>query len=383
MTLLSTTRAALFASALVLPALQACGGGGEGGEAPAPLTVSPTEGQADEPRLAAGSVSVTELSRLEPAGRWSDAQAVAMDGDGHTYVLDSAVPARILKFDSAGAFLLRFGEDQDNRAAPTVIRQMSFAPEWNTILVSDPVKNVVASYLTLGMSSYTVEMRGGIPLEVLGRPQFGEYYLHAWDQLRSTSGVYHLRLPLDTLAVTYEVRIPSNAPVRKVMRDIYYRVTTDDAGRLYVAFQDGYPVRVLEPDGGTVRLQGIDRRGVARTSERIAAETEENLAKLRSEAPDLPDSLLMDAARPDSLLPVVEELDVDHVGRLWVRTHRADAAGATSYDVFDADGSYLARVDVPGAVRATTLAPDGTLVVLDESADEAGVVVRYEVRLGG
>jgi hypothetical protein len=197
--------------------------------------------------------------------------------------------------------------------------------------------------------------------------------------VRSLSGVYHMRLPVDTLATTYEVAIPLNLPIQQTARAVYFRMTTDQAGRLYLAFHDRYLVRVLEPDGTTVRLIGIDRPPVPKSSEAIASEAEENLAKLREEAADVGDSLLVEAARPDSVLSLIEELAIDPSGRLWVRTNRADAEGVTPYDVFDEEGRYMARVDVPGDVRATAFAPDGALVVIDAAGDPAGVVVRYEV----
>ncbi len=366
---------------LALSALAGCRGGDE--ETTAEPATSPTEAQADRPSLDPSAISVVEEFRLEPEGRWSDARAALADAEGRLYVLDAVAPARILRFDADGGGMMQFGEGEGDPSAAMIARDMSLAPAWNTILVVDRGNQILSSYLTMGMSTYTVEVKGGVPISALPLPAFSEYYLHGWDQVRSRAGVYHMRLPIDTLAVTYEVGIPLNAPVRKIMRDIYFHVATDAQGRLYVAFQDAYPARVLEPDGTTVRLVGIDRVGLARSPEQMAAETAEALEKLRREAPDIPDSLLMDAARPDSLLPLIEELDVDPAGRLWVRTHRADAAGTTPYDVFDAEGRYLARVDLPGEVRATSFAPDGSLVAVEGAADAAGTIVRYGVRLGG
>ncbi len=361
-----------------LAAAAACGG-----EEPAPEVprVSPTEAQADQPRTDPSLVSLTGRMRIESQGVWRQARDLAVDVDGRFYVLDGVDPSRILKLDTDGSFLLRFGEDEAGSDL-VVTQSISLARAWNTVLFVDRVTNSILAYLTLGMTTFKVQVVGGVPVDILGRPQFNEYYLHSWDAARGVSGVYQMRIPIDTLGLTYQVGIRPDEPIRRMMRDIYYRVASDDDGRLYVGFQDGYPVRVLEPGGATVRLVGIERRGVPRAPEAMEAEAEENLARLRRQAPDLPDSLLVEAARPDSLLPVIEELDVDPRGRLWVRTHRADAGGATPYDVFDAQGIYLARVDVPGPVRATTFGPDGALVVLAGAAGEAGEIVVYEVGLG-
>jgi len=244
----------------------------------------------------------------------------------------------------------------------------------------DRPESVLNSFLTLGMLTYSVPVTPGTAIDALGMPAFGEYYLHGWDQARSRAGVYHMRLPIDTLATTYEVAIPPDQPVGKIARDVFFRTAVDGRGRLYLAFHDGYPVRVLEASGRTVAVIGLEREPVTRDPEQVAAETAENLDRLRERLPDVPDSLLLEAARVDPVASMIEELAVDSAGRLWVRTNRPDAAGST-YDVFDDRGLYLARVDVPGEVKATTFAPDGRLFVIDGSDGAAGVVVGYDVRL--
>lgn len=346
-------------------------------ETPA-ATAPSVEVQPDRPILA--GVVVTPRGGFGSEGRWSDARDLVIDAEQNIYLLDGAVPASILKFGSDGRYVMRFGEDEPDPTQVVLAQEMSLAPSWNTILVADRSQQTVNSFLTLGMLTYSVKT-DGVPIDVVGLPAFGEYYLQGWDQALNRSGVYHMRLPLDTLGTTYEVQLEPSQPVRKTARDVYFHATADDESRLYVAFHDGYPVRVLDPDGTTVRVVAIDRRPVVRGAEEVAAETEENLVTLRREAPDVPDSLLMEAARADSVLPMIEELAVDPSRRLWVRTNREDAVGKTTYDVFDAEGRYLARVDVPGDVRATAFAPDGSLVVIDEAGDAAGAVARYEVGL--
>jgi hypothetical protein len=358
---------------------------GCGGEEPAPETapqVLPTEAQPDRPLLSPDQVVLTERSRIANGGHWSEAADVAVDAAGSVYVLDAVSPSSILKFDSTGSYVLRFGEGEPDPPLGQS-QKISLGASWNTIVTVDRSENAVAAFLTLGMQSYSIPLQeSGNAIDALALPTFGEYYLHGWDQNRSLSGVYHMQLPIDTLATTYEVMIPPGQPVGKVARDVYLRTAVDAQGRLYVAFHDGYPVRVLEPSGRTVTLIGIDRERVPRDPAEVAAETAENLDRLRRQAPEVADSILVQAARVDSLYSMVEELAVDPSGRLWVRTNRPGTAGVTSYDVFNEEGGYLARVDVPGAVRATAFAADGALVVVDEAGDPAGVVVRYDVRLG-
>ena len=139
---------------------------------------------------------------------------------------------------------------------------------------------------------------------------------------------------------------------------------------------------VIQPDGRTVRMIDLDRAALRKSPEELRREEEENLARLREQAPEMDEELLREAARPDSVWPLVEELAVDPSGRLWVRTRRSDTGDATTYDVFNEGGEYLVRVDVPGEVERTAFAPDGRLFTLVAARDGAGEIVGYRVSLG-
>jgi hypothetical protein len=248
--------------------------------------------------------------------------------------------------------------------------------------VLDRGRNTLNNYLVIGTFASSVEVRPAIALDVLGLPGFGEFYLHKWDTEGNRSVVVHMRAPFDSLATTYEVRVPVAASLREEARAVHYHTATDREGRLYVGFFDGYPVRVLEADGRTVRTVDLDRQAVRKSAEEMRLEEEGNLARLRDQAPGMDEELLREAARPDSLWALLEELAVDPAGRLWVRTRRPDSGGATSYDVFNEQGEYLVRVDVPGRVERTAFAPDGRLFGIVVGADESREIVAYRVGLG-
>jgi hypothetical protein len=188
-----------------------------------------------------------------------------------------------------------------------------------------------------------------------------------------------MQLPVDSLTMVYEVALPPGQSVRKDARDVSFRTASDVQGRLYVAFADVYQVRVLDANGTTVRLVQSSRPAVAKSPREMGEEREELLTRLRRQVGDVSDSLLQDAATPDTLFPLIEELSVDPAGRLWVRTHRAERAAGSVYDVFNEQGQLISWVAVPAVVRKTAFSSAGRLYVIDERDPERPRIVGYDV----
>lgn len=347
--------------------------------------MDPLASQPDRPLVAAEEVEVTETFRLGLAAR---AEAglerpldIAYDQGGNLYVLDGAGPTRIFKFDSTGQFQMRFGRHEPDVERIGRANGFGVAP-WNTVLLVDKAHNLLVSFLTTGTFASTVQIHG-MGMKVMPLSGFGEYYLQKWDPASRRAYVVHMRTPIDSLGTPYSIGIPPGQSVRKEARDVAFETAVDARDRLYVAFADAYPVRVVEPDGSTVRLMGIDRPPVGKTAAAIDAERERNYREIEAKLPDISDELKAEAAEPEPVHPMVEELAVDPAGRLWVRTHRRGMEDATAYDVFNADGDFLAAVRIPGDVRGTTFAPDGRLVVIDASSDTSREIVAHRIEFDG
>lgn len=334
----------------------------------------------DRPLMAPGSVSVVERARLATDGRVERPNDLAVDDEGNLYVLDLADPPRILKYDSTGQFARRMGDVDDESEQPVGVLEFALAP-WNTLLAVDRSQNKLLTYLTLGTFASSLDIKPGYALDVHPLPEFGEFYLHKWSPERSRALVVHMRAPADSLATTYEVQIPGGLSVRREARGVNFHTAVDRQGRLYVAFYDGYPVRILEPDGQTVGLVDLDREPIPKSADEIAREVEENLETLRDRARDIDETVLVEAAQPDSVLPIIEELIVDPLGRLWVRTNRLEAVDTTPFDVFNEAGEYLARVDIPGKVVRATFDSANTLYVIASGETDTDLkILAYEVR---
>lgn len=362
---------------LCLAALAAAACAGEEAGNPDPTPADSRAGlAADRPLLAPGSVRLEERLRLADP-RLQTPSDVAVDGEGSIYVLDAATPSRVHKYDAAGEYQLQFGTRDTVRERIAAAVEMDLA-QWGILLVADRGDNAVKSFLTRGLFASVVPRRDSVVLDVHALPEFGEFYLHEWVPAQRRVSILHMRAPGDSVATAYTVGIPQGLSVRQEARAIHFLSAADRRGRLYVAFMDGYPVRVLSRQGATLAIIGIQRDPIPRTAEEIEREAEANLERLRAQAPDVDEEILLEAARPDPTRPLVEELAVDPQDRLWVRTNRPDAAGATPYDLFNASGEYLARVDVPGEVIRTAFSPMGELWVVVET-DGGAEVVGYRV----
>lgn len=376
------TRAALAVS---LAWLAACGGGEPG----APEAAAPDAAPSAEVRLLIDPtrIRVQEVFRLpeEAAARANLRQPrdLALDDRGRLIVLDFEAPdhRQIVTFEPSGAYAIRFGEidDRADRLGPA--DQFAVMP-WKYVMLVDAADNALTSFLTLGTYVSTVTLTGvGMVVEPI--PEYGHFYLKKWDPPRRRAYVVHMQLPIDSLSMVYQVTLPPGQSVRKDARDVSFLTASDGAGRLYVAFNDVYRIRVLDRQGATLRIVESARRAVRKSPPEIEAERARLLEHLRRTVGDVSDSLLQDAAQPDSLYPLVEELVVDPAGRLWVRTRRPEVTAGTVYDVFNDRGELVSWVSIPAVARRTAFGPDGRLFVIDERDPERPRIVGYEVGFGG
>jgi hypothetical protein len=364
--------------------LLACGEPAPGPEAGADPASGAEEPAA--PLVDPASVTVREAFAL-PAAEASRAglrqpRDLAFDAAGRLYVMDFEAPdhQQVVAFEEDGTYAHRFGErdDRADRIGPS--DQLTVTP-WNYVMLIDMVDNALTSFLTMGTYVSSAELTG-VGLSVLSIPDYGQYYLKKWDPTRRRAYVVHMQLPVDSMAMVYEVRLPPGQSVRKDARDVSFLTATDRSGRLYVAFEDAYQVRVLDRTGATVRVVRSARKAVAKSPAEMEAERARLLARLQAQVGDVSDSLLQDAATPDSLFPLVEELAVDPAGRLWVRTRRAERASGSVYDVFNEQGQLISWVAVPATVRKTTFSPAGALYVIDERDPDHPSIVGYDVTFG-
>jgi len=173
---------------------------------------------------------------------------------------------------------------------------------------------------------------------------------------------YVIRLPRGSMAIPY---FP------------FWFERYDQRGSVWCAKPNEYRLtRLRIPDGDTLLV--LERRGVTPAAltpeEREAAVEEVRTVMQRSgEAP-------FDFNRIPRTKPLLEQVSVDDANRIWVRI--ATTGPGTTWDVFSADGRYLAQATAPFTVTGGTHHPivrGERMVVISEKPGEVARIVRARI----
>lgn len=162
----------------------------------------------------------------------------------------------------------------------------------------------------------------------------------------------------------------------------FYAATSGPGGRL--ALGDGeiaYRIRVVGTDGTRRYDVGRDIPRVPKSAGEVEAERAERAAGIRRltarEGADHPEGA---AASPQVEVDplhrhfLMDDLEFDPRGRLWVRTPRG-VAGRTVFDLFSEDGRYLGEVEVEGRVSRFAVGRDRLVAAALDDLDVPSVRV--------
>lgn len=154
------------------------------------------------------------------------------------------------------------------------------------------------------------------------------------------------------------------------------------------AVRVGQRIAVADPESATLRWFAADGRGETEAILAIprrpldlgALDSLRRAAVERTSSPRarmMVEAMHSSAAAP-SYLPVFSNALADRDDQLWLEEWTYDAPNPTRYHVVDAEGAWLATVDMPPGFRALTIGPDWVLGV---HRDEDGVqrVMRYRL----
>jgi hypothetical protein len=261
--------------------------------------------------------------------------------DGTAYVLDTK-DSRVKVFDSSGKYLRAFGKAGQGPGELNQPTGILITPE-NEVLVEDTLNRRLAVFAldgtfrrhistakVLGLSGIQMDGRGLIVARSMGLGEGGKMSMDV--------NTYDKDLNPKIKLASFEIAISAQTKVNpfSAMNLLY---ALDRQGLLYLGSTRGYEIKVVSAEGRLLKTIGRDYDPVVITQ----ADKDEMMKAI----PNVSGVNVKDMIQfPDVYPPFVNFALADE-GRLLVRTYEKGQAKKEFYwDVFDADGRYVARVPI-------------------------------------
>ncbi len=298
-----------------------------------------------KPRAPAGAAVKLVLEEIYVVGR-DDSPDASFAGrvdldvhkDGSIFVLDSK-DNRVKVFDAAGRFLRAFGKKGQGPGELNQPAGILFSPEGD-VIVEDPMNHRLAVFTPDGtfvrhVSTAKFYGLGGIqainPDLIIARSMgIGE-----GGKPSMNVTIYDRDLNPKVKLASAEFANPGQAKFDPFTMMIAYEL--DGRGNIFLNSPGGYEIRVVSPEGKTLRTFGRDFDPVP-----ITKSDQEEMLKLVSNTPGVNVKELV--IFPPAYPPYTGFIPADE-GRLLVQTYEKDKEKKGRYsDVFDDQGRYIARV---------------------------------------
>jgi len=304
----------------------------------------------------------------------SFAEIVALDvgKDGTAYVLDMK-DNRVKVFDVRGKFLRAFGKKGQGPGELNQPVGLTITPE-NEILVEDVLNQRLALFTldgkflrhistakTLGLSGIEMDGRGLIVARSMGLGDAGKMSIDVKTYDKD------LNPKIKLAAVEYSISLQSKINPYSAMNLLY---ALDSQGRLYLGSQKGYEIKVLSLEGRLLKTIGRDYDPVA-----ITKEDKDGMLKQLSNVPGVN---IKDMIQFPKVFPPYGNFVLADEDRLLVRTYEKGRAEKEYYwDVFDAEGRFVAKVPIAHEIR---LWRDGKVYFIVENEDGYKVLKCFRAR---
>ena len=304
----------------------------------------------------------------------SFAEIVALDvsKDGTAYVLDMK-DNRVKVFDVRGKFLRAFGKKGQGPGELNQPVGLIITPE-NEILIEDVLNQRLALFTldgkflrhistakTLGLSGIEMDGRGLIVARSMGLGDAGKMSIDVKTYDKD------LNPKIKLAAVEYSISLQSKINPYSAMTLLY---ALDSQGRLYLGSQKGYEIKVLSLEGRLLKTIGRDYDPVA-----ITKEDKDGMLKQLSNVPGVN---IKDMIQFPKVFPPYGNFVLADESRLLVRTYEKGRAEKEYYwDVFDAEGRFVAKVPIAHEIR---LWHDGKVYFIVENEDGYKVLKCFRAR---
>jgi hypothetical protein len=325
-----------------------------------------TNGRQPSPTPGAPTRLVLEEVYTAGGGDSPDASFVSATGldvlpDGTVYVVDSK-DSRVKVFDAAGRFVRVFGRQGQGPGEMNQPTGILISPA-NEVLVEDVLNRRLAVFAldgtfrrhistarALGITGIQMDGRGLIVARSMGLGEGGQVAL----EVKTYDAEFNPKVTLASVAM----QVSGGAKINPFSAmDLLYALSRD--GRLYLGSARAYEIRIVSADGRLVKTIGRDYDPVPFTP----ADKDEMLKNLAS----VPGVNLKDMIQFPDVYPPFGYFVLADEGRLLVKTfEKGRAPKEFTWDVFDADGRYIARVPIAHDIQ---LWRDGKAYVFVEDED--------------
>jgi hypothetical protein len=266
--------------------------------------------------------------------------------DGTAYVLDTK-DSRVKVFDARGKFVRVFGKAGQGPGELNQPVGIIITPE-NEILVEDALNQRLAIFALDGtflrhVSTAKALGLSGIQMDGLGRIVARSMGLGEAGKMSMDVKTYDKDLNPKLKLTSFEFPISLQAKINPFSA-MKLNYELDGQGFLYFNGQRGYEIKVLSFEGQLLKTIGRDYDPVPLTQE----DKDEMLALI----PNVAGVNVKDMIQFPEEFPPFGNFVLADAGRLLVRTYEKGRAKKEYYwDVFDAQGRYLAKIPIVHEIR--------------------------------
>ena len=266
--------------------------------------------------------------------------------DGTVYVLDTK-DSRVKVFDAKGKFLRAFGKAGQGPGEMNQPVGILITPE-NEVLVEDALNQRLAVFgldgtfsrhistaKALGLSGIKMDGRGLIVARSMGLGEAGKMSM----DVKTYDKDFNPKVKL----ASFEFPVSPQAKINpfSTMNLLY---ALDGQGGLYFGSQPSYEIKVLS-------LEGKPLKTIGREYDRVPI-TKEDKDEMLALIPNVSGVNVRDMIQFPEYFPAFGNFVLADEGRLLVRTYEKGRAKKEYYwDVFDADGRYVAKLPIVHEIR--------------------------------
>ena len=302
---------------------------------------------------------------------FAELTSLDVDGDGNIYILDRK-DKKVKIFDSAGKFVKKFGEE--GQGPGEMYLPVSLQVTHNDEIVIGDAANQRLMFFSLE-GEFQREMSTALKAQGLVLPLFDTQGNIIGQQVVVTEESQILRevrkydSELNSLFTITSIDITSlvQGKINPFELIFFYQLGKDND--IYCSNPNEYEIKVLNKDGKLVKriLKDYDSVKV----------TEKDKEEFFERVPEITGAIKDRLEFPD-VYPAYQNFTLDEERRLFVRTfEKGKEEGEFFFDVFDVEGSYIAKIPFKGDPRVWK---GKKLYAIEENEDGFQILKVYNVQ---